>query len=214
MGGLVIGQEVARQLGVRFIFAEKEEGKLVLRRGFKIAPGEKILVVEDVVTKGGRVQETIDIVRAHGGKVVGVAMVVDRSNGAVNFGVPFVSLIALQVETFEPDKLAAGPGKNSRRQTGQQIIVVARGAKSRRQPDVSLRDFVFFARPPTAPQNCATATSDCATCVAFGTVLQLRTISRKSILSFVYNAFMIFFGTLRHRYCIRIGAVNRNQFYT
>src|SRR5213078_2607402 len=57
MGGLVIGQEVARQLGVRFIFVEKEEGKLVLRRGFKICPGEKILIVEDVVTKGGRVQE-------------------------------------------------------------------------------------------------------------------------------------------------------------
>ena len=105
LGGLVIGQEVARQLGTRFIFAEKEEGKLVLRRGFKIAPGEKILVVEDVVTKGGRVQETIDIVRAHSGNVVGVATIVDRSNGAVNFGVPFASLIALQVETFKPDKL-------------------------------------------------------------------------------------------------------------
>ena len=105
LGGLVIGQEVARQLGVRFIFAEKEEGKLVLRRGFKIAPGEKILVVEDVVTKGGRVQETIDIVRAHGGNVAGVAAIVDRSNGAVNFGVPFASLISLQVEAFEPDKL-------------------------------------------------------------------------------------------------------------
>jgi orotate phosphoribosyltransferase len=105
LGGLVIGQEVARQLGVRFIFPEKEEGKLVLRRGFKIAPGEKILVVEDVVTKGGRVQETIDIVRAHGGNVVGVATIVDRSNGTVNFGVPFASLIALQVETFKPDKL-------------------------------------------------------------------------------------------------------------
>jgi orotate phosphoribosyltransferase len=105
MGGLVIGQEVARQLGVRFIFVEKEDGKLVLRRGFKISPGEKILVVEDVVTKGGRVQETLDIVRAHGGQVVGVAMVVDRSNGAVNFGVPFESLISLQVETFAPDKL-------------------------------------------------------------------------------------------------------------
>jgi orotate phosphoribosyltransferase len=89
----------------RFIFSEKEEGKLVLRRGFKIAPGEKILVVEDVVTKGGRVQETIDIVRAHGGNVVGVATIVDRSNGTVNFGVPFASLIALQVETFKPDKL-------------------------------------------------------------------------------------------------------------
>ena len=105
LGGLVIGQEVARQLGVRFIFPEKEEGKLVLRRGFKIAHGEKILVVEDVVTKGGRVQETIDIVRAHGGNVVGVATIVDRSNGTVNFGVPFASLIALQVETFKPDKL-------------------------------------------------------------------------------------------------------------
>lgn len=105
MGGLVIGQEVARQLGLRFIFVEKEEGRLILRRGFKIAPGEKILVTEDVVTKGGRVQETIDIVRACGGTVAGVAMVVDRSNGAVNLGVPTVSLIALQVETFDPDKL-------------------------------------------------------------------------------------------------------------
>ena len=105
MGGLVIGQEVARQLGLRFIFVEKEEGKLVLRRGFKIASGEKILVVEDVVTRGGRMQETLDIVRAHGGQVVGVAMVVDRSNGAVNFGLPFESLISLQVETFEPTKL-------------------------------------------------------------------------------------------------------------
>jgi len=105
LGGLVIGQEVARQLGVRFIFTEKEDGKLALRRGFKIAPGEKILVVEDVVTKGGRVQETIDIVRAHGGNVVGVAAIVDRANGAVNFGVPFASLISLRVETFAPDKL-------------------------------------------------------------------------------------------------------------
>ena len=105
LGGLVIGQEVARQLRVRFIFSEKDEGKLVLRRGFKIAPGEKILVVEDVVTKGGRVQETIDIVRARGGTVVGVAAIVDRSNGSVNFGVPFASLITLQVETFDPNQL-------------------------------------------------------------------------------------------------------------
>ena len=105
MGGVVLGQEVARQLGLRFIFVEKEQGKLALRRGFKIAPGERILVVEDVVTKGGRVQETLDIVRAHGGVVVGVGMAVDRSGGIVNFGVPMFSLISLQVETFEPDKL-------------------------------------------------------------------------------------------------------------
>src|SRR5437868_160465 len=105
MGGLVLGQEVARQLQSRFIFVEKEEGKLVLRRGFKIAPGERILVVEDVVTKGGRVQETMDIVRANGGGVAGVAMVVDRTNGTVNLGVPMVSLIAMKVETFEAGKL-------------------------------------------------------------------------------------------------------------
>ena len=105
MGGLVIGQEVARRLRARFIFVEKEEGKLVLRRGFKILPGERILVVEDVVTKGGRVQETLDIVRVNGGQTAGVAMIVDRSNGTVNFGVPTFSLIALTVETFEPDKL-------------------------------------------------------------------------------------------------------------
>ena len=107
MGGLVIGQEVARQLGLRFIFAEKEQGKLVLRRGFKISADEKILVVEDVVTKGGRVQETIDIVRAQGGRIVGVAVIVDRSSGAVNFGVPLFSLLALSVETFAADKLPA-----------------------------------------------------------------------------------------------------------
>jgi len=105
MGGLVIGQEVARQLGVRFLFVEKEDGRLVLRRGFKIAPGEKILVVEDVVTKGGRVQETLDIVRANGGNAVGVGMVVDRSNSTVELGVPTFSLLALKVEAFEPDKL-------------------------------------------------------------------------------------------------------------
>jgi orotate phosphoribosyltransferase len=105
MGGLVIGQEVARQLGVRFLFVEKEDGRLVLRRGFKIAPGEKCLVVEDVVTKGGRVQETLDIVRAHGGEVAGVAMLVDRSDGAVKFGVPTFSLIKLHVEAFPPDQL-------------------------------------------------------------------------------------------------------------
>jgi orotate phosphoribosyltransferase len=105
MGGLVLGQEVARQLKSRFIFVEKEEGKLVLRRGFKIAPGEKILVVEDVITKGGRAQETIDIVRAHQGNVVGLAMAVDRSNGAVKLGVPTFSLLSLQVEAFPADNL-------------------------------------------------------------------------------------------------------------
>lgn len=107
MGGLVIGQEVARQLGLRFIFVEKEEGKLVLRRGFRIREGEPILVVEDVVTKGGRVQETIGIVREHGGRVVGLGMLVDRSGGRLSWDVPAASLIALEVETFPPEAVPA-----------------------------------------------------------------------------------------------------------
>ena len=105
MGGLVLGQEVARQLGIRFIFVEKEEGRLTLRRGFRISSAEKVLVVEDVVTKGGRVQETIDIARGHGAEVVGVAMAVDRSGGTVSLGVPAFSLISMQVETFDPQNL-------------------------------------------------------------------------------------------------------------
>lgn len=105
MGGLVIGQEVARQLRLRFVFVEKEEGRLVLRRGFQLKPDEKVLVVEDVVTQGGRIQETIAIVREKGASVVGAAMVVDRSNGSVDLGVPTFSLLRLQVESFAPDNL-------------------------------------------------------------------------------------------------------------
>jgi len=105
MGGLVIGQEVARQLRARFIFAEKEEGKLVLRRGFKIAPGEPLLIVEDVVTQGGRVKETLAIAQAHSAKILGVAMLVDRSSGPLELGVPAFSLIKMQVETFPADRL-------------------------------------------------------------------------------------------------------------
>ena len=78
---------------------------MALRRGFKIERGEKVLVVEDVVTQGGRVKETMDIVHANCGYVVGVAAIVDRSNGALRFGVPFVSLLSLQVEAFEPDNV-------------------------------------------------------------------------------------------------------------
>jgi orotate phosphoribosyltransferase len=105
MGGLVIGQEIARQLGVRFLFTEKEDGRLALRRGFQIAPGEAILVAEDVITKGGRVRETMEIVRSRGGRVLGVAMIVDRSDGSLDLGVPMFSLIRMQVETFPADRL-------------------------------------------------------------------------------------------------------------
>ena len=105
MGGLVIGQEVARQLGVRFIFVEKENDALVLRRGFQIDSREKILIVEDVVTRGGRADETIQIVRECGGDLQALAVLVDRSSGGYNPGVPFISLLEMQVETFAPDDL-------------------------------------------------------------------------------------------------------------
>lgn len=105
MGGLVLGQEVARQLGKRFIFAEKENDHLVLRRNFKIAPGERILVVEDVVTRGGRVQECLDIVQAHGGVAAAVTALVDRSNGKTQFAVPFISLLELSFPTHPADAL-------------------------------------------------------------------------------------------------------------
>ena len=105
MGGLVIGQEVARQLGVRFIFVEKVEGNLVLRRGFKIEPGEKLIIVEDVVTKGGRVNETIAIAREHQAQVCAVGVLVDRSNGVVDVGVPMERLLPMDVVTFESENL-------------------------------------------------------------------------------------------------------------
>jgi orotate phosphoribosyltransferase len=108
LGGIVVGQEVGRALGKRHIFAEKEAGGLVLRRGFKIAPDERFVVAEDVVTRGGRVQETVDIVRSQGGIVAAVAVIVDRSGGRrPDFGCPFVSLIEMNVETFEADSLPA-----------------------------------------------------------------------------------------------------------
>ena len=106
LGGIIVGQEVGRSLGKRHIFVEKEDGKLVLRRSFQISPNERFIVVEDVVTRGGRVQETIDIVRSHGGTVSAVGVIVDRSGKAKpDFGCPFVSLIEMNVETFPADNL-------------------------------------------------------------------------------------------------------------
>ena len=103
MGGLVIGQEVARRAKSRFIFAEKENNALVLRRGFTLRPAEPVLVVEDVVTRGGRVVECLDIIRQAGGKTVGIAMLVDRSAGAARFDVPAVSLLELSFPTYPAD---------------------------------------------------------------------------------------------------------------
>ena len=105
LGGIVVGHEVGRALGKKHIFAEKEEGRLVLRRGFEISAGERFIVAEDVVTRGGRVQETIDIVRQRGGVVTAVGVLVDRSEVPPDFGCPFISLLKLDVEVFEPNDL-------------------------------------------------------------------------------------------------------------
>ncbi|MGE5399692.1 MAG: orotate phosphoribosyltransferase [Ignavibacteriales bacterium] len=103
IGGIVVGQEVARQLGKKSIFAEREDKELTLRRGFVINPGERVLVCEDVVTTGGSVFEVIDIVKKYNAEVVGVGMVVDRSNGKVQFGVPQVSGLKLDVVSYAPE---------------------------------------------------------------------------------------------------------------
>jgi len=103
LGGIVIGQEVGRALGIRAIFAERQDGKLTLRRGFSIAPGERVLVVEDVVTTGGSTQETVDVARAAGGMVVGAAAIIDRSSGTQRIDVPFHALATISLPTYEPE---------------------------------------------------------------------------------------------------------------
>jgi len=101
LGGIVIGQEVGRALGVRAIFAERQDGRLTLRRGFSLEPGEKVLVVEDVVTTGGSTQETVDVARAAGATVVGAAAIIDRSGGKQRIDVPFHALATVALPTYE-----------------------------------------------------------------------------------------------------------------
>jgi orotate phosphoribosyltransferase len=102
MGGITIGHDVARALGVRFIFVEKEDNALKLRR-FKIREGERFVVAEDVVTRGGRVQETIDIVKENGGEVAAIGILVNRSGGKAAFEAPLVSLLDIEPVTYEPE---------------------------------------------------------------------------------------------------------------
>ena len=104
IGGLVVGQEVARQLNKRFIFAEREDKKLNLRRGFTLEENEKVLVCEDVVTTGGSVFEVIEIVKNSNANVVGVGFIVDRSNGKVNFGFSQFSTLKMEVVSYQPDE--------------------------------------------------------------------------------------------------------------
>jgi len=100
IGGLVVGQEVARQLNKRFIFAEREDKKLILRRGFSINKGERVLICEDVVTTGGSVFEVIDIIKHSKATIAGVGYIVDRSNGKVNFGCTQLSAVKLDVKSY------------------------------------------------------------------------------------------------------------------
>ena len=101
LGGIIMAYEVARALRVRNIFAERENGVMTLRRGFSVSPGIRALVVEDVVTTGGSVKEVVDLLRARSVEVVGVGAVVDRSNGKIDFGVPFHALVSMEVESWE-----------------------------------------------------------------------------------------------------------------
>ena len=103
-GGVLLAHEVGKNLGTRAIFTERENGKMALRRGFVIEPGQRVLIVEDIVTTGGSVVEVLDVVRAHGGVPVGVGMLVDRSGGKVDFGIPHQALLNLTVPTYTAEE--------------------------------------------------------------------------------------------------------------
>ena len=101
IGGLIIGYAVAQSLGGRFIWTERRDGMMTLRRGFKLEPGEKILVVEDVITTGGSTRECVAALKQNGGEVVAAASVIDRSNGTADVGVPRVSLVKIDLPTYK-----------------------------------------------------------------------------------------------------------------
>ncbi|HEX7331506.1 MAG TPA: orotate phosphoribosyltransferase [Pyrinomonadaceae bacterium] len=107
IGGIVIGHEVARALGARFVWTEREAGGMTLRRGFTVAPGEKTLVVEDVITTGGSTRETIEALRTAGADVVGAASIIDRSGGSADVGVPRTSLASLKVLSVDASECEA-----------------------------------------------------------------------------------------------------------
>ncbi|PKL82961.1 MAG: orotate phosphoribosyltransferase, partial [Ignavibacteriae bacterium HGW-Ignavibacteriae-3] len=104
IGGIIVGQEVARLLGKQSIFAERDGKSLTLRRGFQIEEGKKYLICEDVVTTGGSVFEVMDIVKNNGGIIAGVGFIVDRSNNSVKFGVPQFSTLQLEVVSYPPEE--------------------------------------------------------------------------------------------------------------
>ncbi len=104
LGGIPVGHEVGRALNVKAIFAEKQDNKLVLRRAFEIKPGDHFVVAEDVITRGGRVQEVVDIVTARGGVVAAICVLVDRSGGKAEFNAPVFSLLTMEPTTWKPEE--------------------------------------------------------------------------------------------------------------
>jgi orotate phosphoribosyltransferase len=107
IGGLVIGYEVARSMGARFIWTEREDGRMTLRRGFTVGQGESVLVVEDVITTGGSTRDTIEALRRSGATIVGAASIIDRSSGRADVGVPRVALATLDVPAVAPSACEA-----------------------------------------------------------------------------------------------------------
>ena len=103
MGGILVAHEVGKALGTKAIFTERENGEMKLRRGFELQPGQKVLVVEDVITTGGSVREVIEVVKAYGAEPVGVGVLVNRSGGKADFSVPLASLLEIEIESFEPE---------------------------------------------------------------------------------------------------------------
>ncbi len=104
VGGIIIGYELARQLEAKNMFAEREDGKMTIRRGFELPKGSRVIVAEDVITTGGSVKEVMDLVKESGSQVIGVAVLVDRSNGAIDFGVKLDTALTVEVESWEPDQ--------------------------------------------------------------------------------------------------------------
>ncbi len=104
LGGIIMSYEVSRALGVRNIFAERQDGEMTIRRGFNVIPGQRVLVVEDVVTTGGSVKEVLKLLEERQAQIVGVGVIVDRSKGSVDFGYKMESLVSMEVVSYQPDE--------------------------------------------------------------------------------------------------------------
>ena len=104
IGAIQMAYEVGKQLGIKNIFAERENGKMTLRRGFTIDKGQRVLIVEDVVTTGGSVREVMELVKECGGEIVGIGSIVDRTGGKIDFGVPYKSAFSMDITSYEPDE--------------------------------------------------------------------------------------------------------------